>query len=312
MYGMPPVLLSVVIPVYNEEKNIEPLLERLLPVLKPYTYEVLFVDDGSRDGTAARIKDICKRDNNVKLLSFNRNFGHQMALTAGYAHAKGGCVVTMDADLQDPPEIIPEMVAKWKEGARIVYAKRRTRRVDSLFKRITAKAFYDIINFLSTVPIPKDVGDFRLLDRVVVTLLNDLPEHSRFLRGLVAWSGYPAEYVYFDRAERHSGKTHYPLSKMLHFAFEGITAFSTKPLKLASYLGFMTATLGFLGIVYAIIGRVFLPSYWVTGWTALFVAITFLGGVQLITIGIVGEYIDKIYVEMQRRPRYIINESVNV
>lgn len=305
-------LLSVVIPVYHEENNIEPLLKRLLPVIKQYRHEVIFIDDGSRDKTVSLIKAHCKKDKNIKLIRFNRNFGHQKALSAGYQYASGDCVVSMDADLQDPPEIINQMVQEWQNGSMIVYGKRRKRDVDSFFKVATARGFYSFINMLSTVPIPRDVGDFRLIDRKVVDFLNNLPEQSRFIRGLVAWSGYPSAYVEYDREERYAGSTHYPFSKMVAFAFEAITTFSTKPLKVASWLGFATASIGFIGIIYAILGRIFLPSYWVTGWTALFVAIMFLGGVQLITIGIMGEYIDKMYVEIQKRPMYLINETVNL
>lgn len=305
-------LLSVVIPVFNEEKNIHALLERLVPIISDYSYEIVFVSDGSRDKTVEIIKEVCAKNKHVKLVAFNRNFGHQFALSAGYKHAKGSCVISMDADLQDPPEIIPEMIGKWEQGARIVYAQRRKRDVDNVVKKATARWFYSFINFLSDTPIPYDVGDFRLLDRKVVDFLNDLPEHSLFLRGLVAWTGYPSAYVEFDRAHRHSGKTHYTLSKMLSFAFDGITSFSTKPLKIATYAGFTAAILGFFGIFYAVVGRLYFEAYWVTGWTALFVGIMFIGGVQLITIGIVGEYIGKIYVELQRRPMYIINETVNV
>jgi dolichol-phosphate mannosyltransferase len=305
-------LLSIVIPVYNEEKNIDPLLERLLPIIKDYKYEVIFANDGSKDGTVEQIKEAAHKNKHIKLISLNRNFGHQMALSAGYKVAKGDCVVSMDADLQDPPEVIPQMVKKWEDGARIVYGKRIKRDVDTFFKVFTARAFYTFINLLSDVPIPKDVGDFRLIDKKVVDFLNDLPEHTRFLRGLVAWSGYPSAYVEYERDSRFAGETHYPTGKMIKFAFEAITTFSTKPLKIATYAGFLCATFGFFGIIYAIFGKIYLPSYWVTGWTALFVAILFFSGVQLITIGIVGEYIDKIYVEIQKRPMYIVSETVNI
>jgi dolichol-phosphate mannosyltransferase len=221
-------------------------------------------------------------------------------------------VVTIDADLQDPPESITEMVAKWQAGAKVVYAKRKVRDVDSFFKKNTANIFYHLINFLSETPIPEEVGDFRLLDRAVVDFLNTLPEQARFLRGLVAWGGYPAEYVYFTREKRHAGKTHYTFSRMLNFAMEGIISFSTKPLRIASYIGFISAGMGFVGILYAIIGKFFLPSYWVTGWTGLFVGIMFIGGVQLLTIGIIGEYISRIYTEIQRRPQYLIKEKINL
>ena len=305
-------LISIVIPVFNEEKNIDPLLKKLITALKAFTYEVIFINDGSTDKTSDNIKKHALKNKNIKLISFYRNFGHQAALTAGYYKTQGDCVISMDSDLQDPPEIIPQMIAKWRNGTKIVYAKRETREVDGTFKKLTAFFFYKFINSLSDTPIPKEVGDFRLLDRAVINFLNKLPEQSRFLRGLVAWGGYPAEYVYFKREKRYSGQTHYTFSKMINFALDGITSFSTKPLRIATYLGFFAASLGFLGIIYAIVGKIFLPAYWVTGWTALFVGIMFLGGVQLITIGIIGEYISKIYKEVQKRPRYLIKEKVNL
>lgn len=306
-------LLSIIIPVYNEENNISPLLTRLEPIIKNYNYELIFVDDGSKDHTKDKLKQVSQANTHVKYLSFYRNFGHQMALMAGYAHAKGDCAISMDADLQDPPEIIPDMIDKWQKGTKVVYAKRKKRDVDSFFKKTTASIFYSFINFLSDTPIPQDVGDFRLLDKEVVNFLNKLPEQSRFLRGLVAWGGYCAEYVYFNREKRHTGKTHYTLSKMMNFALDGITTFSSKPLRLASYFGFICAIVGFIGILYAVIGKVFQPPFfphnWVTGWTGLFVGIMFMGGVQLMTIGIIGEYIGKIYKEVQKRPPYLIKET---
>jgi len=305
-------LLSIIIPVYNEEKSISPLLERLLPVAKKYQYELIFISDGSTDKTSLEVKKYAEKNSQIKLVNFYRNFGHQMALTCGYRFAKGDCIVTIDADLQDPPEIIHEMVSKWQAGAKVVYAKRQTREVDSYFKKKTAAFFYQLINFLSETPIPDEVGDFRLLDREIVIFLNNLPEQSRFLRGLVAWGGYPAEYVYFKREKRISGETHYTLSRMINFALEGIISFSTKPLRLASYGGFVSAGLGFLGIIYAIVGKFFHPVGWVTGWTALFVGIMFIGGVQLLTIGIIGEYISRIYIEIQKRPQYLIKEMTNL
>lgn len=304
-------LVSVIIPVYNEEHNVEPLLNRLLPILSKYSYEVLFVNDGSRDKTLEYLK---KHISNpaIKVITFYRNFGHQVALTCGYMHAKGDCVISIDADLQDPPEIINDMIEKWKKGAMIVYAKREKREGEGFMKKWSAHMFYKFINFLSDVPIPQEVGDFRLLDRKVVEFLNSLPEQSRFLRGLVAWGGYPTEYVYFTRERRHTGKTHYTLSHMINLALDGITSFSTKPLRLASYLGFAAAAIGFLGVIYGLVGRIFLEQYWVTGWTALFVGIMFLGGVQLITIGIIGEYMSKIFKEVQHRPPFIIRETENI
>ena len=305
-------LLSIIIPVFNEENNVTPLLERLLPVISRYQYEVIFISDGSTDATAAEVKKHAEKNSNIKFVNFYRNFGHQMALTCGYRQAQGDCVITIDADLQDPPEIIHEMIEKWKAGAKVVYARRKTREVDSFFKKKTAALFYRFINFLSETPIPDEVGDFRLLDKEIVQFLNNLPEQSRFLRGLVAWGGYPAEFVYFKREKRHRGETHYTFSRMLNFALEGIISFSTKPLRLASYLGFLSAGVGFLGILYAIVGKFFHPIGWVTGWTALFVGIMFVGGVQLLTIGIIGEYISRIYIEIQKRPQYLIKEKINL
>jgi polyisoprenyl-phosphate glycosyltransferase len=307
-------LISVVVPVYNEKDNIEPLLARLYHILKDYNHEIFFVSDGSRDGTDEEIKKIAEKDKKVKFISFNRNFGHQMALTAGYMYAKGDCVVSIDADLQDPPEIIPEMIEKWKNGARIVYAKRSKREGgDNFFKRTTARLFYSFINFLSDTPVPDDVGDFRLLDKKVVQFLNDLPEQSRFLRGLVAWGGYPVGYVHFERERRHAGETHYPFSKMVNFALEGITSFSTKPLRMTIYLGFLTSLFSIIVIIYKVIEHTLFPEVmWLPGWASLFFAVVFLGGVQLITIGIIGEYISKIYKEVQGRPQYIIKDTVNV
>lgn len=304
--------LSIIIPVYNEEQNIDPLLERLLTVVKPYDHEIIFVSDGSKDKTEDKIMQIAKKNKSIKLIAFTRNFGHQMALTAGYNMAKGNCAVSMDADLQDPPEIITEMVNKWQGGAKIVYAKREKRDVDSYFKKRTAILFYKFINFLSDTPIPNDVGDYRLLDREVVNFLNGLHEQARFLRGLVAWGNYPTEYVYFRREKRFSGKTHYTFSKMLNFAFDGITSFSVKPLRIASYFGFFVALCGFIGIIYTLIRKLILPQYYVIGWTGLFVGIMFLGGIQLVTIGIIGEYIGKIYREIQKRPHYLVKQTVNV
>lgn len=305
-------LLSVVIPVYNEEQNILPLLERVLPIIESYDYELILVNDGSHDKTVEVVRSEAEKNTRIKLVSFNRNFGHQMALVAGYTFARGACIITMDADLQDPPEIIPEMIDKWIGGAKVVYAKRKKRDVDSFFKKKTALLFYSFMNFLSERPIPENVGDYRLIDREVSDFLKKLPEHSPFLRGLVAWSGFPEEYVYFDRQSRHSGETHYSVAKMINFALDGIISFSARPLRLATYMGFGAATFGFLGMIYAILGKFFLSIPWVTGWTGIFVGVTFIGGVQLLTIGIIGEYIGKIYTEILNRPHYIVKETVNL
>ena len=305
-------LLSVIIPAYNEQGNISDLIDKLLPVVEKYSYEIIFVDDGSKDATEEEIRKAAHENKNIKLIAFTRNFGHQTALTCGYSHAKGDCVVTIDADLQDPPELIHDMVKKWQEGFKIVYAKRQVRD-ESFFKTMTADLFYDLINLLSQTPIPRNVGDYRLIDKEVVALLNEMPERFRFLRGMVAWGGFKSTFVNFDRKKRESGQTHYPVSKMIGFALNGIVSFSTRPLRIATFIGILASIVGLVGIVYAIYRRLFLPSlYWVPGWTATFVAIMFFGGVQLITIGIIGEYIGKIYSEIQGRPQYLIKEKINL
>jgi glycosyltransferase involved in cell wall biosynthesis len=305
-------LLSVIVPVFNEEQNIDPLVKRLTSVVKDYAHEIIFVDDGSSDKTTLIIKKYLTKNKNIKLISFYRNFGHQMALMAGYEIARGNCVVTIDADLQDPPEIIPQMIEKWEKGAKIVYAKRQERQGDSFFKKTTATIFYQLINFLSDSTIPQEVGDFRLLDSQVVNFLKNLSERPSFLRGLVSWGGYPTEFVYFKREKRLTGQTHYGFFKMLNFALEGITSFSIKPLRMATYFGFMSGIFGFLGIIYELIRKAVSPQSFVIGWTGLFTAIMFIGGIQLITIGIIGEYIGKIYQEVQKRPKYLIKERINI
>jgi len=305
-------LLSIIVPVFNEENNVFPLIKRLLPVIKNYQYEIIFVNDGSKDKTASIIKNQAKNNDRIKLISFYRNFGHQMALTCGYQLAKGNAVISIDSDLQDPPELITQMIEKWQKGAKVVYAKREKREVDSFFKQLTAKGFYRLMNFLSDIPVPNDVGDFRLLDREVIDFLNKLPEKSRFLRGLVAWGGYPAGYVYFAREKRFAGETHYGFFKMINFAFEGIASFSIKPLRIATYFGFFAGSFGFFELIYHFIRKIFYPQYYVTGWAGLFAGIMFLGGIQLITIGIIGEYIGKIYKELQGRPQFLIKEKINI
>lgn len=305
-------LLSVIIPVHNEEKNLEILIKRLESSLKNFDYEFLFIDDGSKDQSLTVLKEASSKNSRLKILSFTRNFGHQNALSCGYNFALGDCIVTIDADLQDPPEIIPQMIEKWQNGADLVYAKRKKRQ-DTLYKKFTAYLFYRLLNSLSDSPIPNDVGDFRLHDKKVNDYLKKLPEHQKFLRGLVAWGGFKSDFVEFDRDRRLTGKTNYTFSRMFNFALDGIVSFSTKPLKTATYLGFVTSFFGVLGILYALSQRVFFPhQYWVTGWTTLFIAILFMGGVQLITIGIIGEYIGRIYHEVQNRPQFLLKEKVNL
>ncbi|GIW64360.1 MAG: glycosyl transferase [Patescibacteria group bacterium] len=305
--------LSIIVPVYNEEKNIDPFLNRILEVIKKYQYEIIFVNDGSTDRTEEVIKTYCQKNKNIKLISFTRNFGHQMALFAGYKFSKGEAVVSIDADLQDPPELIDEMIEKWFKGKKIVYAKRQQRQGESFFKLITARIFYKLINFLSDVPIPQEVGDFRLLDKEVVDYLNNLQEKPEFLRGLVAWPGFETDYIYFKRDKRFSGKTHYSLSKMINLALNGITSFSIKPLRLSTYFGFLVSLLAILIVVFKSVQHfVFHQGDWLPGWASLFFSIVFLGGVQLIMIGIIGEYLGKIFKEIQNRPNFLIKEKINL
>lgn len=304
-------LLSIIIPVFEEEENIPVVLKKIESVAKNYNHEIIFVNDGSNDNTLSELKKASLKNTKIKIVSFVRNFGHQIALTAGYQESSGDCVVTIDADLQDPPELINDMVKKWQDGYDIVYAK-RSERDDSAFKKITAHCFYRLINFLSDTKIPCDVGDYRLLDRKVVNFLNQLPEKSRFLRGLVSWSGFKSTSILFHRDKRLYGETHYPLSKMINFALDGIVSFSIKSLKIATLFGILCSIIGFCGISYALYVRFFLSNeYWVTGWTTLIVGIMFFGGVQLFTIGIIGEYVGRIYKEVQNRPQYLIGEKIN-
>lgn len=305
--------LSIILPVYNEEGNLPELHERVSSALSSIgSYEIVYVDDGSRDNSPAILADLAKRDAHVKVLSFSRNFGHQIAITAGLDYAEGQAVVIMDSDLQDPPEVIPNMVRQWRKGFEVVYGKRRTRD-DTRMKRWTAFVFYRFLHRLANISIPEDTGDFRLLDRSVVLEMRQLREHSRFMRGLTSWVGFRQTAVEFERGARKAGITHYPFMKMLKFALDGIASFSTIPLRLATYFGFASAGIGFLWGAYALYRRFFLPpNETVTGWTTIVIAIFFLGGIQLIILGIIGEYIGRIFMESQHRPLYILRSTLNV
>ena len=306
------VTLSVVVPLFNEEGNVLPLLERIVGIVerlpgKP-TYEIVLVNDGSRDATLTAIREQMQHRHNIVLVNLSRNFGHQLAATAGLDVAQGDAVVLMDGDLQDPPELIEQFVEKWRGGYDVVYAVRRTRKGESGFKLFTARMFYRIIKRLTNISIPVDTGDFRLMSRRVVDTLKRSRERHRFLRGMVSWVGYNQIGVEYDRDERFSGTTKYPVRKMLKFAIDGITSFSDVPLRFSSYLGFTVSTAAF---IYAIIIILFKAFRWGTpeyarGWASTMVAILFLGGVQLIGIGILGEYIGRIYDEVKARPLYII------
>jgi glycosyltransferase involved in cell wall biosynthesis len=304
--------LSIVIPCYNEEEVIGETVKRLQAFCATHTdlnIELLFVDDGSRDQTRALLRAFAAEDPRIRILGFARNFGHQVAVTAGIEHAVGNAVVLIDSDLQDPPEVVAQMIVLWREGYDVVYGTRTDRPGESGFKRVTARAFYRVLNWLSDVPIPLDTGDFRLMSRRVVETIKSMPERDRFVRGMVAWVGFKQIALPYRRAERFAGVSKYPLRKMMRFATDGILSFSTRPLQVSISMGLVAAALAVLGMAYALAARVFTDA-WVEGWTALMLAVLFIGGVQLISIGILGEYVGRIYNEVKRRPLYVLNERI--
>ena len=306
--------ISLVVPMYYEEKVVQECYKRLTEVLskiEKYDYEIIFINDGSKDKTLELLEEIAKKDFNVKILSFTRNFGHQAAVTAGLKYVSGDAIVIMDADLQDPPELIPDMLKYWEQGNQVIYGKRKSRKGESTFKLLTAKMFYKTLNALSDVEIPKDTGDFRLVDREVVDVINQLPEHNKFLRGLFSWVGFKQIAYEYERKERFAGKTKYPLKKMLKLASDGIISFSTKPLKILGGLGLISIFISFAIMIYAIISYIFKLNELSAGWTSLMITITFFAGVQLLSIWIISEYVARIYDESKQRPQYIIEKKIN-
>jgi polyisoprenyl-phosphate glycosyltransferase len=305
--------LSVIVPLYNEELVIREMYQRLTAVLErqQLEYEVIMIDDGSHDQTLSIAKEVCQKDKRIKLLSFSRNFGHQMAITAGMDKASGEVVVIIDADLQDPPEVIIEMLEKWREGYQVVYGVRKKRKGESPFKLVTAAMFYRLLRKTTPVDIPIDTGDFRLMDRRVVEQLSQMRERSRFVRGMVSWVGFKQGKVEYIREHRLRGETKYPLMKMLKFAIDGILSFSQMPLKFSSAFGFLCSGISFFFMIYGFVVKYFSPETTISGWTSIFVASLFLGGVQLMSIGIVGEYIGRMYEEIKGRPLYITAEEIN-
>ncbi|MCC6721616.1 MAG: glycosyltransferase family 2 protein [Bacteroidia bacterium] len=303
-------MISVIVPIYNEEKNILPIFLRLVDSLKITLekFEIIFINDGSRDNSIFELKSLASRHEFVKFINFSRNFGHQIAVSAGLDMCKGDFAVIIDADGQDPPELIPVMYNKLKEGYEIVYARRNKRKGESVFKKITAKLFYRILSKLTSVDIPIDTGDFRIIKKKVVEHIKKMPEKQKFLRGQMAWLGFSQTYIEYDRNERLSGKTGYTLKKMLRLALDGITSFSNFPLRLATISGFLCAFAGFILILYTLYSRFILKDY-EKGWSSLMITIIFLGGIQLIGIGIIGEYISRIYDNIRNRPLYIIDET---
>jgi dolichol-phosphate mannosyltransferase len=308
-------LVSIVAPVYCEEQVLGEFYGRCKQALQALggaiRHEVIFVNDGSTDGSLAVLLDIARRDPAVRVIELSRNFGHQVAITAGIDHAAGDAVIVLDADLQDPPEVIGEMVGLWREGNQVVYGVRRARRGESAFKRLTAGAFYRILARLSDVRVPLDSGDFRLMDRAVIDVLKELREESRYIRGLVSWVGFRQCPLPYDRDPRFAGKTKFGLSRMFIFAFDGISSFSDKPLRIASHLGMLVTVGALLGMVWVIAGKLIDPTTSIAGWASVMVAVLFLGGVQLLSIGLLGEYVGRIFRQAKARPLYVVARRVN-
>lgn len=303
-------VFSIVAPVWNEAESLPEFIARTTAVMKKLgeTYELVLVDDGSKDHTPEIILQHALEDKHIRPVLFARNFGHQIAVTAGMDYARGQAVVLIDGDLQDPPEVIPELIANWRDGYEVVYAVRRKRKGESFFKKITASFFYRLINRITEIDIPLDTGDFRLMDRRVVDVLNQMREHHRFLRGMSAWVGFRQVGVPYDRAARFAGETHYTLPRMVRLALTAITGFSFFPLQLATYLGFITAGIALLAIPVVIALRL-LGSEAFFGQATTLIAVLFFGGAQLISLGILGEYIGRLYDEARGRPLYIVRQG---
>lgn len=301
--------LSVVVPIYNEEQNLDYLFERLISALDSLNlkYEIVCVNDGSKDNSLKYLVEHHHRNPDIKVVDLSRNFGKEIALSAGLDYALGSAIVPIDADLQDPPELIAELVAKWREGYDVVYATRRLREGESWLKRFTANAFYQTITRMTPVPIPKNTGDFRLLDRCVVNALKQLPERNRFMKGLFAWVGFKQTSIMYDRPQRYKGVTKWNYWKLWNFAIDGITSFSLLPLKVWSYIGIILSLISFLYASFLLI-RTLILGIDVPGYASLMVAVLFLGGVQLISLGIIGEYLGRVYDEVKGRPLYFVKE----
>jgi glycosyltransferase involved in cell wall biosynthesis len=306
----PSTTLSIIIPAFNEEKVIPVLYERLTATMQSITddYEVIWVNDCSTDGTLDALRRICALDQRVRYLSLSRNFGHQKAITAGLEHCHGKAAVIMDGDLQDPPEFIAQLWSKYQEGYKVVYAQRAERKGEHFLKKATAAVFYRLLKKMVNLDIPVDTGDFRLIDRVIIDCLARMPEQHKFIRGQIAWIGYRQASVRYVREERHSGKSHYSISKLIHLAIDGITAFSNYPLHLTTIAGFIVSAFSFLVILYALYSKFVLHEA-VTGWTSLIISSMFIGGIQLIAIGIIGQYISRISSDVRKRPLYVVEED---
>jgi glycosyltransferase involved in cell wall biosynthesis len=305
-------LVSVVVPCLNEQDGLFETNRRLTAALErmPFNFEIIYVDDGSTDATSAVLRELQEQDKRIRILQFSRNFGHQMAITAGLEHASGDAVVIIDADLQDPPEVILEFVEKWNDGYDVAYGVRSERQGETAFKLWTAKCFYRFISGMSDTKIPLDTGDFRLMDRRVVDALLNMPERDRFVRGMVSWLGFAQVAVPYRREARVTGVTKFSLFKMARFATDGIVSFSILPLRLATWIGFAASGLALTGVVVALLERILGMEGLVKGWTSTVIAVLFIGGVQLICMGIIGEYVGRIYGESKHRPLYVVREKL--
>lgn len=301
--------VSAVIPAFNEQDTIKALTERLVPLLSKYgEYEIMFVDDGSGDRTLEVIQSLAAQDDHIKYLSFSRNFGHQAALKAGFSHVTGDCVISLDADLQHPPELIDRMIEKWKEGYEVVYTVREESEDISFFKKATSAAFYKCINSIANINVDRGAADFRLLDRSVVDVLRDIHESSLFIRGMISWMGFRQCSIPYKADSRVAGKSKYTFLRMVMFALNGITSFSVKPLHLATVFGSVISILAFAYGMFALYMSIFTERT-ISGWTSLILSVLFLGGVQLLMIGILGEYLGRVFIETKKRPNYIIRKK---
>lgn len=305
----PKIDLSVIIPIYNEEMNLVPMNNRIIAALLPLQlhYEIIYVNDGSKDNSLPIIMGLSEENASVKYIDFSRNFGHQIAISAGLEHAVGERIVIMDGDGQDPPELIPALLTKSKEGFEVVYAKRKKRKGESFIKKLTAKLFYRFLANITQIEIPLDTGDFRLIHRKVQKVLLNMPEQHKYLRGQIAWIGFNSTFVEYDREERMGGNTKFTYSKMMRFATDGIAGFSNWPLKVATMLGFAVSGIAFILIIYSLYQKFF--GYTEVGWTSLHISVLFLGGVQLLGIGILGEYLGRVSENVKNRPTYIVKDS---
>lgn len=304
--------VAVVVPFLNEEQNLPVLCERIVKVMEgqPEDLEIIFIDDGSTDNSPRWVAEKSKQDPHVKLLRLSRNFGHQIAITAGLDHAQGDAVIIMDADLQDPPEVIPDLLAKWREGFEVVYAVRCSRAGETWLKKFLATSFYKVFRALAKVNVPMDAGDFRLVDRKVVEALKEVRELHRFMRGLTCWVGFRQGAVYYERAARHAGETKYPVWKSVQLAVDAITSFSGAPLRWVMGLGGGISLMGLVFLIWVIIGRIRHPEL-ARGWASLAALVLFLGGIQLLCIGVIGQYISRIYEEGKKRPLYFLRRDYN-